>query len=140
MVQSLNLQCAFQVLIHLGTPPSGSFDWEFTDKDNKYHCVRDLTPQRFLSEIVKVDVTSKVSLINDPRNPYFAKYTVHKLNNMYVKRSDLFFLRCIICTLKPFCAWKGWRTTSDLHKFTNRRTASLCGKDTRCWRASMVWL
>jgi bleomycin hydrolase len=70
------------VLIHLGTPPAGTFDWSYTDKESKFHCLRGLTPQRFLAEVVQVNVTTKISLIHDPRNPFYAKYTVHKLNNM----------------------------------------------------------
>ena len=71
------------VSIHLGTPPT-TFNWQYTDKANKYHCVSDLTPQSFYTSLVQphVDVTAKVSLINDPRNEYYSLFTVDKLNNM----------------------------------------------------------
>ena len=95
------------VMIHLGTPPT-TFDWQYTDKNSKYHKMSGLTPQKFYEEICPIDVTTKVSLINEcahprplpaylrwllfghhlkvvlrsPRNEYYQLYTVDKLNNM----------------------------------------------------------
>jgi bleomycin hydrolase len=69
------------IMIHLGTPPA-TFDWSYTDSKNKFHKMTGMTPQSFYAEVCPVDVTSKVSLINDPRNEYYKLYTVDKLNNM----------------------------------------------------------
>ncbi|KAI8138713.1 peptidase C1B, bleomycin hydrolase [Fennellomyces sp. T-0311] len=67
--------------ICLGEPPS-TFDWETTDKNGKFIGIRDLTPQKFLKDIVKYPVGETLSLINDPRNPYDALYTVSRLGNV----------------------------------------------------------
>ena len=64
-----------------GCPPS-SFNWEFIDKNKKYHCIQNLTPQSFYSEHVNFNVNDYVCLINDPRNPYNKLYTVRFLGNV----------------------------------------------------------
>jgi bleomycin hydrolase len=69
------------LLTHFGTPPA-SFTWAYYDKDGKYMERPGLTPLSFARECVPVDVSAKVSLINDPRNEYFKTYTVDKLGNM----------------------------------------------------------
>ena len=56
------------VMIHLGTPPT-TFDWQYTDKNSKYHKMSGLTPQKFYEEICPIDVTTKVSLINECAHP-----------------------------------------------------------------------
>ena len=68
-------------MIHLGTPPA-TFDWSYTDTKKKFHKMTGLSPQSFYETVCPVDVTTKVSLINDPRNEYYKLYTVDKLNNM----------------------------------------------------------
>ncbi|KAJ1678954.1 bleomycin hydrolase, partial [Spiromyces aspiralis] len=67
--------------ISLGKPPT-KFDWVFEDKDGKYKEFLDMTPQRFYKEVVGVDLTNTVSLINDPRNAYYKQYTVKYLGNI----------------------------------------------------------
>jgi bleomycin hydrolase len=69
------------VMIHMGTPPT-EFSWSYTDKQNKFHSMAGITPQDFYAKVCPVDVTTKISLINDPRNPYYKLYTVDRLNNM----------------------------------------------------------
>ena len=64
------------IMIHLGTPPT-TFDWSYTDTKKKFHKMTKLSPQSFYAEVCPVDVTTKVSLINDPRNEYF-KLRVHQ--------------------------------------------------------------
>ena len=54
------------VMIHMGTPPT-AFTWSYTDKKKKFHSMEDTTPQEFYKAVCP-DVTTKISLINDPRN------------------------------------------------------------------------
>lgn len=72
------------LVIFFGLPPSATdkFDWTYYDKDKKFGCIRDLTPQSFYANHVPYQITSKISLINDPRNAYWKLYTVDKLGNV----------------------------------------------------------
>ena len=67
--------------IHLGTPPT-SFDWQWRDKDNKFHRKCAMTPQEFAEEYVDVDWRNYVCIVNDPRNDYYQTYTVDYLQNV----------------------------------------------------------
>ena len=49
-----------------GNPPK-KFDFEYVDKDKKYHVVRDLTPKSFYEEYVGLKLREDyVSIINSP--------------------------------------------------------------------------
>ncbi|RHZ41761.1 hypothetical protein DYB26_012406, partial [Aphanomyces astaci] len=62
------LQVCHRILsIHLGTPPT-TFDFEVHDKDEKHVRVPHLTPRKFVTSVVPIDVNDYVSLVNDPRN------------------------------------------------------------------------
>src|ERR1700744_6501119 len=52
--------------IHLGTPPE-RFDWQWTDKDKKFHRDGVITPQEFAAKYVDLPVSDYVCLVNDPR-------------------------------------------------------------------------
>ena len=67
--------------IHLGTPPS-TFDWQWRDKDNKFHRKGTMTPQEFAADFVEIDWEDYVCLVNDPRNEYYCTYTVDYLQNV----------------------------------------------------------
>lgn len=67
--------------IHLGTPPE-KFDWQWHDKDKKFHRKGEMTPIEFAKEYVEVDWENYVCLVNDPRNEYFRTYTVDYLQNV----------------------------------------------------------
>ncbi len=67
--------------IHLGTPPT-SFDWQWRDKDDKFHRKGTMTPQEFAEEYVDVDWRNYVCIVNDPRNEYYQTYTVDYLQNV----------------------------------------------------------
>jgi bleomycin hydrolase len=67
--------------IHLGTPPT-SFDWQWRDKDDKFHRKGTMTPQEFAEEYVDVDWRNYVCIVNDPRNDYYQTYTVDYLQNV----------------------------------------------------------
>ena len=67
--------------IHLGTPPK-TFDWQWRDKDDKFHRKGSMTPQQFAAEYVDIEWEDYVCIVNDPRNEYYQTYTVDFLQNV----------------------------------------------------------
>ena len=69
--------------IHLGTPPA-SFDWQWTDKDKKFHRDGEMTPQEFAAKYAKLPLGDFACLVHDPRpaNPAGKTYTVDFLGNV----------------------------------------------------------
>ncbi|HRX41196.1 MAG TPA: C1 family peptidase [Clostridia bacterium] len=84
----------------LGTPPS-MFDFEYTDKDDKFTRVEGLTPKSFYDRYVSTDLSEYVSLINAPTadKPYGRTYTVSRLGNVY-GGNDVLYLNVPIEDLK----------------------------------------
>src|ERR1700744_5988131 len=78
------MQVIYRILcIHLGTPPE-RFDWQWTDKDKKFHRDGVLTPQEFAAKYVDLPVSDYVCLVNDPRpsSPLGRTFTVEYLGNV----------------------------------------------------------
>ncbi|QDU70729.1 C1 family peptidase [Mucisphaera calidilacus] len=76
------LETVYRILsIHLGTPPA-EFDWQWNDKDRKFHRDGKVTPQDFAKRYTDIDLDHYVCLVNDPRNPYNQTYTVEYLGNV----------------------------------------------------------
>jgi bleomycin hydrolase len=67
--------------IHLGTPPE-TFDWQWRDKDKKFHREGEMTPHQFVERFIKDDIEDFVCLVHDPRNAEMQTYTVEWLNNV----------------------------------------------------------
>ncbi len=67
--------------IHLGTPPE-NFDWQWRDKDGKFHRKGKMTPLEFAQEYVDIEWEDYVCVVNDPRNEYYKTYTVDYLQNV----------------------------------------------------------
>jgi bleomycin hydrolase len=69
--------------IHLGTPPE-SFDWQWTDKDRKFHRDGVLTPREFAARYVQLPIDDYVCLVHDPRpsSPVGRTFTVEYLGNV----------------------------------------------------------
>ena len=67
--------------IHLGTPPK-TFDWQWRDKDDKFHRKGRMTPQQFAAEYVDIEWEDYVCIVNDPRNEYYRTYTVDFLQDV----------------------------------------------------------
>lgn len=67
----------------LGNPPE-SFDFEYTDKDDKFHRDENLTPKTFYDKYVDVNLSDYISLINAPTadKPFDRTYTVQRLGNV----------------------------------------------------------
>ncbi len=68
----------------LGQPPT-SFDFEYRDKDDKFHRISNISPKEFFDKYVGWDLDSKISLINAPTEdkPYGKAYTVEYLGSIY---------------------------------------------------------
>ena len=60
------------------------FDFEYKDKDKKFHKVENLTPQQFFKDFVGWNLDEKISLINAPTKdkPYGNAYTVKFLGTV----------------------------------------------------------
>ena len=60
--------------MHPLRPAPRSFDFEYTDKEEHYHCERSLTPHTFLEKYVGNDLDDYVVIISSP---------IHALNRTY---------------------------------------------------------
>jgi bleomycin hydrolase len=69
--------------ICLGTPPE-SFDWQFRDENNKFSCLKNLTPIDFYNKHVNINLNDKVCLIHCPMSNKNINehYTVGYLGNV----------------------------------------------------------
>jgi len=70
--------------IHMGTPPT-SFDWEFQDKNKKFHAYRNLTPHIFFEKHVPCNLDDYICLVHSPRKqltPFNKTYTIQYLGNV----------------------------------------------------------
>ncbi len=69
--------------IHLGTPPK-SFNWQWMDKDRKFHRDGEMTPQDFAKKYVDGPLDDYVCIVHDPRetSPYGKTFTVQHLGNV----------------------------------------------------------
>lgn len=86
--------------VHMGTPPD-QFDWEFQDKDKKFHAERKLTPHTFYKNHVKVDLNDFVCLVHSPREmtPYHKTFTVKYLGNV-IEGAPILYLNVPIEEMK----------------------------------------
>jgi bleomycin hydrolase len=78
------LETVYSLLtIHLGSPPE-KFVWQVRDKDKKFHRFEGLTPKRFFSDHVGLNLDEYVCLINCPMSDktYSEVYTVEFLGNV----------------------------------------------------------
>jgi len=69
--------------VHLGTPPE-RFDWQWTDKDRKFHRDGTLTPVEFAARYATLPIEEYACLVHDPRatSPYGRTFTVDHLGNV----------------------------------------------------------
>lgn len=75
---------AYRIMVtHFGMPPE-KFDWEFVDKNKKFHAHRNLTPKSFFEKHVAFPLDDMVCLVHSPRKttPYNRSYTVKFLGNV----------------------------------------------------------
>ena len=71
------------LISNFGNPPK-TFDFEYVDKDNKYHIDENLTPGSFSNEYIGKMLNDYVSIINAPTDdkPFNKTYTVQYLGNV----------------------------------------------------------
>ncbi len=69
--------------IHLGTPPQ-KFDWQWNEKNKKFHRDGEMTPQQFARKYITLPLDEYVCLVHDPRatSPLNRTYTVQYLGNV----------------------------------------------------------
>lgn len=69
--------------IHLGTPPT-KFDWQWMDKDRKFHRDGEMTPREFAAKYIDTPLDEYVCIVHDPRetSPYGRTFTVQYLGNV----------------------------------------------------------
>ena len=75
--------------LFLGTPPA-DFDWSYTDKEKKYHQVKNLTPKDFY-KMTNVNLDDFVCLVDDPRNDYYQQLRVKYLGNVAEGKAVTYF-------------------------------------------------
>lgn len=86
--------------MNFGQPPK-SFQFEFVDKDKKYHCAKNITPIQFYKEYVGDILDEYVSIINAPTadKPFNHTYTVDYLGNV-VGGNEILYLNLEINAFK----------------------------------------
>lgn len=64
--------------------PVKEFDFEYVDKDGKYHLDRGFTPNTFFDKYVGAEIDDYISLIDSPTadKPYYKTYTIAYLGNV----------------------------------------------------------
>jgi bleomycin hydrolase len=78
------LAVVYRILcIHIGTPPR-RFDWQWRDKDDKFHRDGLMTAREFAGKYVTLDLDEYVCLVHDPRpsSPFGRTFTVAYLGNV----------------------------------------------------------
>ncbi|MCH9620737.1 MAG: Aminopeptidase C [Chlamydiia bacterium] len=92
---------AYRIMItHFGAPPT-KFDWEFTDKNKKFHAHRNLSPKNFFDKFVSFPLDDMICLVDSPRKstPYNETYTVKYLGNV-VEGQEVRYLNVKIDVMK----------------------------------------
>ncbi len=76
-LRNYKLECLneiYRMLVYAFGQPPASFDFEYRDKDNNYHNVRNLTPKTFFTDYVAVDFDQYTDLIDAPDHEYGKNY------------------------------------------------------------------
>lgn len=79
-----SLNKIYSLLVNcFGVPPT-QFDFEYTDKDNKYHIETGYTPKSFFDKYIGSRIDDYVSIINSPTSdkPFMKSYTIDYLGNV----------------------------------------------------------
>ena len=125
-IKNKYLEDLYRLLVISFGSPIEKFDFEYVDKDGKYHLVKNLTPLKFYEKFVGIDIDDYVSLINSPTadKPFYETFTVDYVGNV-IGGNDIFYLNvpmeelkdAVIRSLKDNeIVWFG----SDCGKFSNR--------------------
>ena len=77
------IQLIYNLLVNsFGLPPK-TFDFEYKDKDGKFHSLNDMSPLSFYEKFVK-NIDDYVSIVNAPTKTkeFYKTYTIAYLNNV----------------------------------------------------------
>lgn len=100
-LKSLYLDEIYRILASCYGLPPKQFDFEYTDKDKKYHIIKGITPLQFYLEYTDIDVNDYVCIINAPTKdkPLNKTYTVKYLGNV-IEGNKVLYLNLSIEELK----------------------------------------
>ena len=100
-LKSLYLDDIYRILASCYGVPPKQFDFEYTDKDKKYHIIKGITPLQFYLEYTDIDVNDYVCIINAPTQdkPFNKTYTVKYLGNV-IEGNKVLYLNLSIEELK----------------------------------------
>lgn len=78
------LENIYALLVNAFGKPLKEFDFEYLDKDNKYHIEKGFTPKSFFDKYIGSEIDEYVSIINSPTSdkPFYKSYTIDYLNNV----------------------------------------------------------
>lgn len=69
------------LVLSLGEPPM-EFEWQYKDKDGNLSESKTYTPQEFYNEVIGIDLSEYVMLMDDPRHDYYKLYEVEYDRNL----------------------------------------------------------
>ena len=77
------MQLIYNLLVNCFGEPPVNFDFEYTDKEGKYHIEEGYTPKTFFDKYVK-NLDDYISIVNAPTEskPFYNTYTIDYLNNV----------------------------------------------------------
>lgn len=86
-IENLKEEClykAYNIFVKCLGKPVEKFDFEYLDKDKKYHIEKDLSPKDFYKKYVGDFYENKIRLINDPRerSPYGRVFVNPEVKNI----------------------------------------------------------
>lgn len=136
-IDALREEClgkVYNIFVKCLGKPVEKFDFEYVDKDKKYHVEKDMTPQSFYKKYLEGFYDDKIRLINDPRerNPYGRVFISPEIKNL-VELEGLKGLnvptdqmkKAMIKSLKDgLTAWFG----CDVGKMSDRKTGIMDNK------------
>ncbi len=78
------LEDIYKILVDCYGMPPTKFSFEYTDKNNKYHCIEDITPLDFYEQYSDIDLDEYISIIHAPTvdKPYHHLFNVKWLGNV----------------------------------------------------------
>ncbi len=91
-LKSLYLDDIYRILASCYGLPPKQFDYEYTDKDKKYHIIKGIIPLEFYHEYTDINVNDYACIINYPTQdkPFNKTYTIKYLGNVIEGNKTLY--------------------------------------------------
>ena len=91
-LKSLYLDDIYRILACCYGVPPKQFDFEYTDKDKKYHIIKGITPLEFYHEYTDININNYVCITNVPTKDktFNRTYVVKYLNNVIEGKTPIF--------------------------------------------------